>query len=936
MYFYRKFNHAIQEDYEMINLSRILPAVSLLATSFILPAQPSIGGFHVYYGHLHNHSEVSDGVHSPQAAYRDARETGHLDFFGLSDHSEQIHGDEWQRMKEAADTYNRPGEYTTFRGFEWTDDTQGHVTVVHADDFTTPALCNYSFSSLCQWLEQHDCIAFFNHPGRYNSTGHEFEHFQSPVTDRLVGIELWNRSDRFEQYYHNNGYFASDGNVGFYDEALQQGWLIGAAGGEDNHSGNWGQTTDCRLAVLASENTRDHLYQALKARRFFSTYDQNMRISFRIDGHEMGSEVYAGNQSLHIEAEDGEQEPFSSIELVRNGSVIQSWSPLTDRVNIQQSIQCGPGDYYYLHVMQHDGDEAVTSPIRVSRLNRVPETRLLLPLPNSHFLHSAAVTLVAQADDPDGTIEKVEFYNDNQLLGHSDSSPYTYTWQCTSTGTFRIRVIATDNRGGQGVSSPVSIVVTNPGEPVTVCAQIVTGMDDVEESSAGSISGNRQSTDIELVDDYGTRGENQHVGLRFTDLNIPRGVYILQAHVQFTCDETNSAACELTISGEAAGDAAPFGMDPYNVSSREPTRAKVPWMPDPWPVEGQADVAQRTPNVKNLVQEIINRADYQPGGAISLLFNGHGTRTAVAYEGSEAHAPAMVVTYSYTKPNDPPRVKLTAPPNETTRMAPATVLLSAQALDEDGQIEKVAFYQGDSLLHTAYQAPYSFEWTRVPEDTYLLKAIATDDKGDTAHSSVVTLEVLPEVVSRTFATFISSAADDAEESYNGAVRLNGDDIELVYDSRRQGRQTVGLRFNKVDIPRQALIKKAVIQFTAHEKTTDGCSLAIQGEDADDSRTFNTLYRDISGRNRTVSTVSWIAPRWARKGQCAGSEQTTDLKTIVQEIINRPGWTQGNSLSFIITGLGLGKRTAVSYDTSFQKASRLVVQYDMTIYRKKGK
>lgn len=77
----------------MIYLHRILPVLGLFLATIVLKAQPSIGHYHVYYGHLHNYSEVSDGTDSPELAYQYARDSGHLDFFALTDHSEQIHGD---------------------------------------------------------------------------------------------------------------------------------------------------------------------------------------------------------------------------------------------------------------------------------------------------------------------------------------------------------------------------------------------------------------------------------------------------------------------------------------------------------------------------------------------------------------------------------------------------------------------------------------------------------------------------------------------------------------------------------------------------------------------------------------------------------------------------------------------------------------------------
>jgi hypothetical protein len=54
----------------------------------------------------------------------------------------------------------------------------------------------------------------------------------------------------------------------------------------------------------------------------------------------------------------------------------------------------------------------------------------------------------------------------------------------------------------------------------------------------------------------------------------------------------------------------------------------------------------------------------------------------------------------------------------------------------------------------------------------------------------------------------------------------------------------------------------------------------------------------------------------------------DIKTIVQEIVNRPGWSSGNSLAFIITGTGT--RTAESYEGNFGAAPLLHVEYTSTI------
>ena len=70
---------------------------------------------------------------------------------------------------------------------------------------------------------------------------------------------------------------------------------------------------------------------------------------------------------------------------------------------------------------------------------------------------------------------------------------------------------------------------------------------------------------------------------------------------------------------------------------------------------------------------------------------------------------------------------------------------------------------------------------------------------------------------------VSSPSDDAEESASGSVSLNSSDLEMVYDGSDQ---TVGMRFNGVDIPPGAAIVNAFIQFQVDETPSDTTSLTI--------------------------------------------------------------------------------------------------------------
>ncbi len=173
---------------------------------------------------------------------------------------------------------------------------------------------------------------------------------------------------------------------------------------------------------------------------------------------------------------------------------------------------------------------------------------------------------------------------------------------------------------------------------------------------------------------------------------------------------------------------------------------------------------------------------------------------------------------------------------------------------------------------------------------------------------------------------VAASANDAEESTGSTVDLASTDLELVVDTATQ---TVGLRYPELAIPKNAAISSAFIQFTdktGENLNTDPISLTIRGQAADTALIFASTALNISSRPNTAASVSWVPPTWA--DAAAGPDQRTpDLKSIVQEIVNRSGWASGNAMAFKITGSG--SRRAWAYDGSTISAPQLIVQWTTT-------
>jgi hypothetical protein len=165
---------------------------------------------------------------------------------------------------------------------------------------------------------------------------------------------------------------------------------------------------------------------------------------------------------------------------------------------------------------------------------------------------------------------------------------------------------------------------------------VISGADDVEEFTSGRIYTN--SSDLELVHDNSNTG-NQTVGIRFTNITIPNKAIISKAYIQFTSIEANSGTCNLQIEGQAADHAPAFNTTLYNVSSRSVHQEEFNWSPVHWNLLNERSSAQATPDMKNIIQEIVNRSGWKSGNAMAFIISGTGKRNAYAYEKSPTAAP---------------------------------------------------------------------------------------------------------------------------------------------------------------------------------------------------------------------------------------------------------------------------------------------------------
>ncbi len=167
--------------------------------------------------------------------------------------------------------------------------------------------------------------------------------------------------------------------------------------------------------------------------------------------------------------------------------------------------------------------------------------------------------------------------------------------------------------------------------------------------------------------------------------------------------------------------------------------------------------------------------------------------------------------------------------------------------------------------------------------------------------------------------------DDAEQAAS-VVNTIDTDLNIGQASDVGQSQTVGLRFQGIDVPQGSSIIEARLLFYAQGTSTGTANFTIKGIDVDDVVSFSATTDDITNRPATTASVAWAPEDWTTTGELY---ESADISTVVAEIVARPGWASGNNMGFIIEP-GTGERIADSYNGDPARGPRLRLRYADTV------
>jgi len=193
--------------------------------------------------------------------------------------------------------------------------------------------------------------------------------------------------------------------------------------------------------------------------------------------------------------------------------------------------------------------------------------------------------------------------------------------------------------------------------------------------------------------------------------------------------------------------------------------------------------------------------------------------------------------------------------------------------------------------------------------------------------------------SQTTVTYLVVDGGDDVEEYRGAwstyadgyMDITSTDLELCTQNA-DNKQGVGIIFRGVAVPKSATIASAFLQFTCDDDDNQEGPLPVDiygFKEANTTAPFADVPFNVTSRPKTTAKVTWSIPVWATKEARTNNEKSSDIKTIVQEIVNQSGWASGNNMGFILQNEELGnihREAAAVEDGVPAAAAGLIITY----------
>ena len=408
---------------------------------------------------------------------------------------------------------------------------------------------------------------------------------------------------------------------------------------------------------------------------------------------------------IKVEIEKSNLNTIEKVEIFKNGLLVTTLSQEPYVFDLENQT---PGEFK-LFAKAYDNQsksfesEIITISVEKKKVESV--VIIVSPKEGDSFLEGENIKIEATTSDLDGTVKIVEFYQNNTLIGTVSQNPFSLVWNKVPAGSYQLTIKSIDDQGAVTISDPVSITVSKPLISPTV-----------KITSPGPNSIFEKSKPITV---------------RF-EASSPNG---------------NITKIELFKNSDLIGTA---NGNPNNV----------------------------TFSLDNLQV-----------GTFNLI--------AKVYDDKGASAVSTPLKITVIEPNIVPNINIKNPKNGDVFLEGTDLRIEADAEDPDGEITKVEFYRGSTLIGTSTSAPHSTIFTKAPVGNYNLTAKAFDNKGGESISPAVNITIKPkiEIPWIELVTPISDQEFDVSSTIVFTVMFGGSDENVTKVEYYQGNQLIGTSSN---------------------------------------------------------------------------------------------------------------------------------------------
>ena len=250
---------------------------------------------------------------------------------------------------------------------------------------------------------------------------------------------------------------------------------------------------------------------------------------------------------------------------------------------------------------------------------------------------------------------------------------------------------------------------------------------------------------------------------------------------------------------------------------------------------------------------------------------------------------------------------------------PGAITYTIASLPGHGRLEDVAGGAPISQVPRtlpANQVVYRPEAGWVGQDSFTFFASdgGTAPFAGKSNTATVRISVLREM---TVEYQVSAGADDIHGMKYGSYQELNSNVLVI------GESLDAMRFRGIQIPQGAVIKSATLSICSYTFGLTGRITAkLQAEAADNPGDFTA--RRISNVKGTTASRPW---NWDAAWNPSTWYEGLDISQVLQEVIDRPGWSPGNAVVILYTASDYeDDRRFWAYDGAPDKAARLKITY----------